>query len=239
MANIFAEQLVEVLGEHDKELSNLFGLHNDDVEIYPGTVVRLKRSLSRDITATLNTAQIDLVQEKFDLTDDEVRRLRAALVAEAVRHMLGTVRYMDAAVAYQLGMVMLRLLTSDDPAQMEAACSHLLSEMRGAVERDEDDDDAQRGDLADTPPPDAPMDERISAALDAAEEAYFQGMLWSELARASKSRAARAGLAAQARDWLARARSLADAPPSVALGTPQQAALLRAIARAHDDAAYL
>jgi hypothetical protein len=239
MANIFAEQLVDVLGNHDKELSDLYNLHDDDVEIYPRTVVRLKKSLTEDRTATLNSRQIDLLQAAFDLADDEVRQLRAALVAEAVRHMLGAVRYMDAAVAYQLGMVMLRMLTSEDPAQMEAACNHLLSEMRGATERDEDDADTQRGDPGDALPADAPADERIGAALDGAEEAYFQGMLWLELARESRSRDARQGLAAQGRDWLVRAASLVASPPSVALGTPQQAALQRAITQAQDDAAYL
>jgi hypothetical protein len=82
--NIFAKELVAALGAHGKEVSSLFSLKVTDrygVErrLLPSKVTRLKRSLSEDLTATLNPDELDALQEWAELTAGEVARLRAAL----------------------------------------------------------------------------------------------------------------------------------------------------------------
>jgi hypothetical protein len=51
--NIFARELVQLLKEHGKELSNLFGRHTETHQIFPHKVTRLKQSLEDSIDTPL------------------------------------------------------------------------------------------------------------------------------------------------------------------------------------------
>src|SRR5436305_15101798 len=86
--NIFARELALILAAHGKELSSLFSIHSSDVTIHPSTVTRLKRSLKEPITVLLNAEQLSMLEEQLSLTDQEMRRLRAALLAETVHRVL-------------------------------------------------------------------------------------------------------------------------------------------------------
>lgn len=86
--NIFARELVLILDGHGKQLSNLYGLRLPDpyrpgqtIQIAPNKVTRLIRSLTEDITATLNAEELDALKGWAGLSDEEMRRLRAAAKA--------------------------------------------------------------------------------------------------------------------------------------------------------------
>lgn len=252
--NIFARELVLILGAHDKELSNLFRLPvqrsyvGDPETIPPSKVTRLKRSLSEDITATLNADELDALQDWVPLDEDgeEMRRLRAALVAEAVRFLLaGRVSQQQATA---LGEVTLALLLGTDERQFATLRDQLLDSVRGvrggvhgggSVERA-----ALRGVLDDRAGNEgqvdaAPTDDEVERALDPAMEAYEQGTLWLEVARDTTDRGARRGYVALAESLLTRARELAEKAPNVAQGTPQQTDLLASLAAALTSAGEL
>jgi hypothetical protein len=186
--NIFAEQLVDVLAKHQHELSNLFTWRQD---IPPSAVVRLKASLTTDQSATLNTDQIDFLADKYGFDEADHRRLRAALLAEAVRKMLAG--RMDTRIAYRLGLVTLDLLLSDDPDDVMQAVDELVTQVRDLplelrtlpeVVRGIPSDDEHGGAnhplvVAAQEMKDAPVfDMSRLLALNNAEEAYHQGLLW-------------------------------------------------------------
>lgn len=91
-------------------------MKTDTFQLLPNKVTRLRRSLFEDITATLNGEGLDILQKWVPLDADgvELRRLHAALVAEAVRHLLGGRMNRDEAL--QLGDITLQLLL-DQPSE--------------------------------------------------------------------------------------------------------------------------
>ena len=80
--NIFAHELDLILTAHKKTLSSLYTIRSRDVAIPPSAVDRLKETLHGQHSATLNAEQLTMLQERLSLTDEEMRRLRAALLAE-------------------------------------------------------------------------------------------------------------------------------------------------------------
>src|SRR5260370_42575512 len=86
--NIFAQELAMTLKRHKKTLSSLYSIHSPDVAIPPSTVDRLKETLQGSSSAILNAEQLAMLQDQLSLTHEEVRRLHAALLAEAVRRLL-------------------------------------------------------------------------------------------------------------------------------------------------------
>ncbi len=129
--NIFAKELVSVLSKHNKELSDLFKFRNEEQpqNIPPNTVLRIKASLTSDKSATLNVDQIELITAAFGLDDDDLDRLHAALVAEAIRTLVAD--RLDATLAEQLGKLTLTLLLEADPAKVKEASEMLLASVRG------------------------------------------------------------------------------------------------------------
>jgi hypothetical protein len=70
--NIFAKELVPVLGAHGKELSSLFGLkvtggYGVERRLLPSKVTRLKRSLIEDLMATLNPDELEVLEDWAEL----------------------------------------------------------------------------------------------------------------------------------------------------------------------------
>jgi hypothetical protein len=105
--NIFACEVANLLAAHGKVLGSLYTLHSTTYQLPPNKVTRLKRSLEEDITATLNAEELELVGEwlELDPEGEEIRRLRAALVAESVRHLLGGRMNRDQALVLQRDFV--------------------------------------------------------------------------------------------------------------------------------------
>lgn len=149
--NIFARELVALLGEHKKELGSLYGLHSRTYRLLPSKVTRLKRSLTENITATLNADDLELLVKWLKLNSDgeEILRLRAALLAEMIRHLLGG--RMNVAVADELGEVAFQVFIGRDPKLFLVQRAELLGEMRGLANEQhprlelEDEEDILRG----------------------------------------------------------------------------------------------
>jgi len=229
--NIFARELALILAAHDKELSSLFSLHSPDVAIHPSTVTRLKRSLKEPITVLLNADQLSMLKERLALTDEEMRRLRAALLAETVHRVLAG--RMAVGTAAELADILFQMLLNTDSTQMQDLRDRLLEETRGMRDR-------LRGVLDEmTSPPFRANEESISALLEPAAETYYQGLLWLELARTAPDYLAQRGYSAHARVLLAAAHDLALHAPSQALNTPQQSEWLILIEAALEDADLL
>ncbi len=208
--NIFARELTQVLAEHDKELSSLYSIKSEVLAIHPGKVTRLKRSLVRDQTATLNADELELLRQRIPLTEVELRRLRAALVAEIVRYMLSG--RMEVDHAEQVAELTFELLVAEDGGQMSALRDTVLEQIRTG----------STGEASGAEDP-------IERALEAATNEYAAGTLWLEMARDTRERSARLGFLAQAESLLMHARMLAAYPASVALNSAQQAELLQLI----------
>ena len=82
--NIFANTLDEILRVRKKSLGSLYSAGG----ISPSRVTRLKKSVEANFTAMLNGTEIEEVARYAGLSDEEVCRLRAAIIAEAVHHTL-------------------------------------------------------------------------------------------------------------------------------------------------------
>ncbi len=243
--NIFAEQLVDVLGKHHHELSNLFTWKLD---IPPSLVVRLKASLTTEQSATLNTEQIDFIAEKYDLAEEDLRRLRAALLAETIRRMVAN--RMDVRIAYKLGMVTLDLLLSDDPAIVMHDCEVLVSELRDLPTLGKPSETVRglmpngEHDLAHHPygvaahalDAEGTVDLDLMLALDGATETFYQGQLWLEVARDTSDRRAQAGYVAHAQRLLDRATNQGREVPPFAQQSEEHAVLMRAIEHTQAEA---
>ncbi len=225
--NIFARELALVLAAHGKELSSLFSIHSPDIAIHPSTVTRLKRSLLEPITVLLNAEQLSMLQEQLSLTDEEMRRLRAALLSETVHRVLAGRMAVDAAA--ELAEVLFQMLLNTNSDQMQDLRDRLLEETRGMR-------DMLRGvlDEVSSPPLNA-NEESISALLEPAAETYHQGLLWLELARTAPDHLAQRGYSAHAGALLTAAHDLALHAPSQALNTPQQSEWLTLIEAALED----
>jgi hypothetical protein len=221
--NIFARELTEVLATHDKELSSLYTLKSPTQVIHPGKVSRLKRSLRDGTSASLNAEELELVRNTVRLSDEEMYRLRAALVAETVRYMLeGRMMIVHAA---QVAELTFQLLVTPEGMQMKALRDRVLDQIRGSAT----DTDA----TAITPvTDDSVTDDPVEQALEAATQEYEASTLWLELARDTPQRSARRGYLGQASTLLLHARTLAEHPATLALNTPAQRALLDLISAA-------
>lgn len=217
--NIFAHELDVILISHKKTLSSLYTIRSPDVAIPPSTVDRLKETLQGQRSATLNVEQLAMLQERLSLTDEEMRRLRAALLAEGVRRLLAD-RLASIDAADDLASKFFQMLLVADGDQMQTKRDRLLEEVRGPqltrgiIESEEETSQKQ---------------EQVSALLEPTAEAYHQGMLWLEMARATSNWLARRGYVAHAKALLETARNLARRAPSQALNTPEQASWLALI----------
>jgi hypothetical protein len=208
--NIFARELAQVLAEHGKELSYLFSVKSERLAIPPSKVRRLKISLVQGQMATLNADELELLRQLVSLSDAEMRRLHAALVAESVRYTLSGRMQLDH--AQQIAELTLDLLTSEKGDEMPALRDTVLEQIRADI----------AGEASEVVDP-------IERALEAATGAFEAGTLWLEVARDTRERSTRLGFLAQAESLLKHARTLAAHPATAALNTSQQAELLRSI----------
>lgn len=237
--NIFAHELAKLLADHGKVLGSLYGLHSATHQLFPNKVTRLKRSLEEDITATLSAEELELVASwlGWDLAGAEIRRLRAALVAESVRHLLGGRMNRDQAL--KLGEMTFQLLLDQEPEEFLTLREELLAGIRGGIPSEQTErsilDVVFRGGSQPTDPEAAQTEQ----ALEPAVQTYEQGALWLEVARETSDPGLRLGYLAQARTLLARARDLATNAPTQAIGTTQQQEWLTIIESALSEASLL
>lgn len=99
--NIFARELERILARRNLRLSHLYSRKDEQGPIvHPEKVRRLQRSLyTPKNLATLNPDEMRRVTHAFDLTQEELARLRAALLATAVEMLL--LNRVEALVALQ------------------------------------------------------------------------------------------------------------------------------------------
>ncbi len=229
--NIFVRELILILATHKKKLSSLYSIHSANVAIPQEKVRRLQLTLEGPLQAssfTLNGEEIAMLQEQIPLTDEEVQRLRAALLAEGVRRLLTQPGRVNIDIAEELANMAFQMLLSSDGNQMQNLRDQLLEQVRGAQE-------TLRGVIEKEAVSSYQGDEQVSTLLEPAAEAYYQGVLWLELARARPDWLTRRGYAAHAKALLDAAHDLACYTPSQALHTPEQTTWLTLIETALED----
>lgn len=243
--NIFAKELATILDSHGKTLSSLYGLRIRDsydgatfYQIRPHKVTRLLKSLTKDMTATLNADELEALQEwvPLDLAGQEMRRLRAALVAEGVRHLLAG--RMSTDQASELGSHTLAMLLD------EADRYDVVDRVRGLENTAFSDRyDIPRAATSIVSYPElTPIDdvaETIEPALEPAIEAYEQGDLWLEIARRTLDPNTRLGLAGMSMSLLTHARDLLARTSGNAPDTSQRGEWLMIIETALREASVL
>lgn len=220
--NIFARELARLLARNGKVLGSLYGLHSPTYQLLPNKVTRLRRSLHEDITATLNAEELELVANwmKWKPDGEEMRRLRAALVAESVRHMLGG--RMNQSHALKLGEITLELMLGQEPDEFLILRDELLEGVRGGIILGRGEHGGLRGMADEESPQTEPEDAPLAPALEPAVKTYEQGALWLEVARETSDPDAHLGYLAQASALLAQARDMATNVPTAAQDTRQQ-----------------
>lgn len=233
--NIFARELKAILARHGKNLSSLYGLHSETFRISPNKVSRLRRSLTQDITATLNSQELEFLQEWVPLNADgkELLRLHAALVAEAVRSLISGRIERDK--ASKVGETAFQLLLGREPDQILLLRDELLESIRGGPKplypqynTEQEDFNLMPLEAEITPNP-------VEEAMEEAIAAYEQGVLWLEVARGMQEPRVRLGYLAQARALLSQARDLVANAPASVQGTPEQQQWLAMIEQARTD----
>lgn len=219
--NIFAEELEHILITHHKSLSSLFGLRVPDPRGYgeslipPARVARLKQSLVADMSVTLNAEELAALQRwvPLDPDGDEMRHLRAALVAEGVRFQLSS--RVDRDQAYQAGRQVLQLLTEVRVDSLDAFRQMLLDSVRhhpdvndeSWSDQDEEEDFFSLGQQA--TPTSLTADERMRRRA-ASREVYHHAMALLAVARDATDTPVRQGYAALATAALWHAQDLAS-----------------------------
>ncbi len=156
----------------------------------------------------------------WDLAGAEIRRLRAALVAESVRHLLGGRMNRDQAL--KLGEMTFQLLLDQEPEEFLTLREELLAGIRGGILSEQHERSTLDVVIRGGSQPTDPEATQVAQALESAVQTYEQGALWLEVARETSDRSLRLGYLAQARALLALARDLATNAPTIASGTTQQ-----------------
>lgn len=96
--NIFARELADILAKRGLRLGHL----NDRAGIHPQKVSRLQRSLREPKFNMLSPEDLETIERTFDLTNEEVLRLRAAILATAIEvTLMNRISSLDAFMAAQ------------------------------------------------------------------------------------------------------------------------------------------
>lgn len=197
--NIFARELQDVLSSHHWALNQLYA---PIFTINPARVSALIRSLERYQTVTLNPTQLEIMQREipFDKDGEDLRRLRAAIIAEGIQFILAKrIAVQDALHVAELA---LSLLLTRDIAEMVKAREGVISHTRGALDM-----------VAMAANTQAQPEDEIAYLIDL----YEEGMLYLELARQQDENLLAKGYAMQAEILLTYARAEAlDLEPILA-----------------------
>lgn len=215
--NLFAHELSAALARHGRAMSYLYTLRAADgaPAIPPAKVARLQRSQTEDITAALTDQELEAIAAGLPLQPEEARRLRAALVGEAVRQLLaGRVSGMS---AEEEGARVVRLLMDEAEDEEE-----LRVELRSRVRRA---NAAGHSPTADT-------NAAVAQALEDAAEACGQGELWLGVGLTTPNTARQEDILALAWNALDRAAQFLAYAPLVAQGSAAQTEWRETIDRA-------
>ena len=172
---IFARRLSEILDARDKRIGSLHTVvvgtrRNLPYGIPPLQIIRLKRAASGDctISVTLSPEQLEAVRIKFDLDEEEMRQLKAALLAES-----------------QLRLLLGRI-PADRAVRMATAIFHMLLDARTLDAFDVDLDEVRGGidddSLADLSEPLALLEQRFHRELEPVGQVYDEAVLWLDRA---------------------------------------------------------
>ena len=214
---IFAHRLSEILEARGKRIGSLHTVvvgtrRNLPYGIPPLQIIRLKRAASGDCTmsVTLSPEQLEAVRIKFDLDEEEMRQLKAALLAESqLRLLLGRIPG-DRAVRMANGLFQMLL---DADTETLTAYDVDWDEMRGEI-----DDET----LEELSSPLGMLEQRFHKESEPVAQAYDEAVLGLDRAYAENDRARKrlyAGLAlsllAHASAMLASLSLPADAAPLI------------------------
>lgn len=225
---IFARQLRIVLHQHNRHLGSLYTVRMGDRLIHPKQIERLKRAADGDCSksVTLNPQEIEAIERTFALTTDDIRRLRAALIAEALyRLVLGRIAPDK---ALELSELLFGALFKLDDAAMAEWRAVTLDEVRSHPALPEE-----------KPAVPALIEQQIEEGLEPAIGAYEEGILWLNAAHDAIDDMRRRGFALLAASLLNDAKELIDYPLNIVEGTPQQADWREVVAVALNDARLL
>jgi hypothetical protein len=215
--NLFAMELGALLERHGYTISSLYALRAADgtAAIPPAKVARLVRSLTSDVTVVLTAEELAQLGVALGLAAADERRLRAALLGEAVRRLLaGRISGMS---ALEEGERVMRLALEEGEDE-ETLRQELLAKARALHHE--------------APAPTADTNATITRALEAAAEACGQGELWLGVALHAADPDQREDLLALAWNALDRAAQLLAFAPTVAQGSAAQAEWRQTVERA-------
>lgn len=138
--NIFARELEIVLAKHNLRIGQLDNRHDEDgILVHPAKVSRLQKSLDEPgLYPTLSPKEIERMAKLFDLSDDEVEQLRAAVMATAVERAL-MARMRDPETALMAADDVFRILKSaigNSPRLAQAKDGEWLSEITSEGDAD-------------------------------------------------------------------------------------------------------
>lgn len=189
--SIYARTLAETLHDKGKTLGSLYTVRVGERPIPAIQIMRLQRAVTggHAISVTLNPEQMDAVSAKFQLTPDDLHRLKVAIMAESQFRMLADRIAPDD--AYQLADALYQLLLDADEG--------VLSMYGLNIELVRADEDLQPGDY---PQELTPEDQRVVDAMDAALDLYDEAILWIERACSTLNHVRRAAYAALAHSLL-------------------------------------
>lgn len=168
---IFARRLSEILDARGKRIGSLhmvivYERNGQKVGIPPVQIMRLQQAANGDctMTVTLSPEQLEAVRNKFNLDDEEMRQLKAALLAEfELRLLLDRIPPGPAVrMASNIFQMLLDARTLD-------AFDVDLDDMRGEV------DDELLDELSS---PLAVLEQRFHSDLEPVTQAYDEAVLW-------------------------------------------------------------
>jgi hypothetical protein len=209
---IFAKQLQYVLNSHQMNFGKLHNIsvqHNayDEKRVSPMQIKRLQRATHDcNISATLSPQELEAVQKALSFTEEEIRRLRAALAAESVLRFLSD--RIEQVKAIQVSEIFFHLLFDADDSAFVASRNRMLTDIRG-----------DEGNLTQTPT----AEQNTPHDLEQIFEAYEHAVLWLNTARITQNTILRQGYLAMIASLLTQTQAVLDYPPASIYGTPQLA----------------
>jgi len=185
----------------------------------------LKKAAGGDCgrSVTLNTAELEAVQQKYALAAEEIRRLRSALAGEFVfRYLLDRIR--DSTTALRAGECVFHLLFDADESS--------FTELRALAQ----DDIRNTGDVPEEPAEDAEREQKIQEDLEPAIELYEEALLCLDAAHMARNPLIQQGYVAMATSLLTNAQELIAYPSAIVQGSPEQVVWQQLIVGALEEA---
>jgi hypothetical protein len=208
--NIFAREVVWAMRAHGFDVGSRYAAAFSLPLI---KVRRLCRSLTEDITAILNDAEMQRVDQILHFLPQDWQRIRAALVAESIHRLL--VGRADRDTAQCVADLVFNLLTTHQTSEGDDLRQMMVNRVRDAMRE-----------IDRAPVLALVTDRRIAVAFEQAEELSDRALLWLARAREAVDMNERTEYLLQAHVLLNTAHSLATFPPAFAVNTEEQRSVL-------------